>query len=124
MSGLSRILSFIASLILGPLLAAGFGIAGIFWITAVLALIAGAAAFALFGSKPDTAKEQAALEMQYAGRRYDEAAATAQAILAKDPAVRAAYLALGNIFLKRGELDEARSAFEKAIGAETGTEIK
>lgn len=36
--GMSIGISFIASLLLGPLLAAGFGVSGIFWITALLAL--------------------------------------------------------------------------------------
>ncbi len=89
---------------------------------AVLALVIGAAGYFMFGAKPDTQKEQAELELQYAGGRYDEAAATARAIIGKDPSVRGAYLALGNIQLKRGELDGARSAFEQAIAAETGSE--
>jgi class 3 adenylate cyclase/CHAT domain-containing protein/Tfp pilus assembly protein PilF len=91
-------------------------------IAAVLVVVIGAGVFFLFGSKPDTTKEQATLELQYAGGRYDEAVATARVIIDKDPSVRGAYLALGNIQLKRGELDGARSAFEQAIAAETGSE--
>lgn len=91
-------------------------------IAAVLLLVAGGAAFFLFGAKPDTAREQAAMETLYAGGRYDEALQAARAVIDKDPSVRKAYLAMGNVNLKKGNMNAAKTAFEKAAAAATGTE--
>jgi class 3 adenylate cyclase/CHAT domain-containing protein len=74
--------------------------------------------------KPDTTQQEQALLVHYQSGNFNEALKTAQDLTARNAEVRLSYLVEGDIYLRRGNLEAAREAYEKALKASKGTDVQ
>jgi len=93
-----------------------------------LALVAGIvlAVFVLWGYpgllREDLTKYETQALAYYHGGQFDEALNVSQRIEDRNAKIRLAHLIKGNIYLRRGELDAAQAAYQKALQAPKGTD--
>jgi len=74
--------------------------------------------------KPDTSQQEQALLAHYQNGNFNEALETAEDLTAKNAEVRLSYLVEGDIYLRQGNLEAAREAYEKALKASKGTDVQ
>lgn len=95
---------------------------------AAVAVVIVLAAFMLWGYpgflREDTQKYEIAIMTHYNEGNFNEALNVSKALEKKSPKVRLAYLANGNIHLRRGNLDMAEAAYQKALQAAKGTDAQ
>ncbi|MCF8145705.1 MAG: tetratricopeptide repeat protein [Deltaproteobacteria bacterium] len=69
------------------------------------------------------AYEEAALAYYHQGA-FDEALSACTSIEARDPHLSLAYLIRGDVYFRRGDLDAAKAAYQKAIAAKKGAGVQ
>ena len=97
------------------------------WLVGIAFVIA-LAAFLLWGYpgflREDTQKYETAIMTYYNEGHFDEALQASESLEKKSPKVRLAYLTEGNIYLRKGNLDKAEAAYQKALQATKGTDAQ
>lgn len=98
----------------------------IMWVGAVgaVVIIALAIAFSSGFFQPDTTQKEQALLTYYQSGNFKEALKTAQELTVKNAEARLSYLVEGDIYLRQGNLEAARDAYEKALKASKGTDVQ
>ena len=96
------------------------------WIGVFGAVVIIALAIAFFSGifKPDTTQKEQTLLAYYQNGNFEEALKTAEELIVKDAEVRLSYLVEGDIYLRQGNLEAAREAYEKSIKASKGTDVQ
>ena len=93
-----------------------------------IAFVIALAAFLLWGYpgflREDTQKYETAIMTYYNEGHFDEALQASESLEKKSPKVRLAYLTEGNIYLRKGNLDKAEAAYQKALQATKGTDAQ
>ncbi len=89
-------------------------------VAALLAIAAGVGVWQLSGTDPAPLR-QAALQ-NYRSGDFDGALTAAESLREADGDIRLSYLVRGNVLLRRGELDPAKTAYEKAVAAQKGSD--
>ena len=98
----------------------------IVWLAAAGAAIIVILVIAFFSGvfEPDTTHQEQTLLTHYQSGNFEEALKTADELTAKNAEVRLGYLVEGDIYLRQGNLEDAREAYEKALKASKGTDIQ
>lgn len=91
-------------------------------VAALLAIAAGVGVWQLSGTDPAPLR-QAALQSYNSGD-FDGALTAAESLREADGDIRLSYLVRGNVLLRRGELDPAETAYEKAVAAQKGSDVE
>lgn len=74
--------------------------------------------------KEDTTQYENAVLAHYRGGDFEQALKSADILIEKDPDVRLSYLIQGEIYLRRGDLESAQAAYEKALQASKGSDLQ
>ncbi|MBW2677065.1 MAG: CHAT domain-containing protein [Deltaproteobacteria bacterium] len=74
--------------------------------------------------KTDTTQQEQALLAYYTSGNFEQALTAARELTAKNAEIRLSYLVEGDIFLRQGDLEAARTAYEKAMEASKGTDVQ
>ena len=74
--------------------------------------------------KEDTTPYENALMTHYRAGDFEQALKSVDILVEKDPEVGLSYLIQGEIYLRRGNLETAQAAYEKALQASKGSDLQ
>ncbi len=74
--------------------------------------------------KEDTTEYENAVLTHYRAGDFEQALKSADILVEKDPDLSLSYLIQGEIYLRQGNLESARAAYEKALRASKGSELQ